>query len=113
MKFIKLMVTNFIVFSIVSLLLVNAYDSTEYCNPHIKSCCDLCSFSPKDAPSRVYQMNLLGTFSFANVYWDVRTDGGRWIVIQRNRLSSNLKIGKNMRMDLEIQMKTFGLDLNS
>ena len=42
-------------------------------------------------------MNSLGTFCFANVYCDMSTDSGGWIVIQRNRLNSSLNFNKNWK----------------
>ena len=42
-------------------------------------------------------MSLLGTFSFANVYCDVQTDGGGWIVIQRNRINSQISFNKHWK----------------
>ena len=39
----------------------------------------------------------MGTFATANVYCDITTDNGGWIVIQRNRKSSQLSFNKNWR----------------
>ena len=89
-----------------SLLLVNADD--QYCNGFIKqynmfrnrcslksitinSCCDLRAFS---MPSGVYKLNK-GTFNTADVYCDMKTTGGGWIVIQRNRNGSLVDFNKN------------------
>ena len=38
-----------------------------------------------------------GTFVTAKVYCDITTDGGEWIVIQRNRKNSQLSFNKNWR----------------
>ena len=78
-----------------SLLLVNASDSLKHCTP-IRSCCDLRTYSPTDAPNGVYKMSL-GTFTYANVYCDMTTGGGGWIVIQRNRANSKLSFDKNWK----------------
>ena len=91
-----------------SLLLVNA-DNDQYCTnlykdfKHkctssiitIRSCCELKTFLPEYAPSGVYKM-IKGKFaSPADVYCDTTTDGGGWIVIQRNRNNSQLSFNKN------------------
>ena len=39
----------------------------------------------------------MGTFVAANVYCNMTTDDGGWIVIQRNRINSQLSFNKNWR----------------
>ena len=58
-------------------------------NVIIKNCCDLKIFS---APSGVYKISK--AFDIANVYCDMTTDGGGWIVIQRNK-DSLVSFNKN------------------
>ena len=79
-----------------SLMLVNADDGLKDCTSHIKSCCDLRTSSPKDAPDIVYTMNF-GTFASARVYCDMTTNDGGWMVIQRNRNGSQLSFNKNWK----------------
>ena len=79
-----------------SLMLVNTGDGLKDCTLRIKSCCDLRTSSPKDAPDRVYTMNF-GTFASARVYCDMTTNDGGWMVIQRNRNGSQLSFNKNWK----------------
>ena len=88
-----------------SLLLVNA---DQYCDNFIKqystfrskcslqnltitSCCDLRIVS---SVSGVYKLNK-GTFNSADVYCDMNTTIGGWIVIQRNKKDSLVNFNKN------------------
>ncbi|XP_065901507.1 fibrinogen-like protein 1 [Dysidea avara] len=52
-------------------------------NIPIKSCCDLRIYYP-DVGSGIYKISV-GKFGTANVYCDMTTAGGGWIVIQSNR----------------------------
>ena len=116
-----------------SLLLVNA---DQYCdtllrryhtfrskcspaNVTIKNCCDLTGFPFNSTRSAVYQIKSCTvpcevssfatvTVSNAATYCDMTTDGGGWIVIQRNKKDSVLSFNKNWE-DYE---KGFG-DLNT
>ena len=83
---------------VVSLTLVNADhsgNSIDYC-VHIRSCCNLRTFPPKKVSSGVYKISM-GTFTSADVYCDMTTDSGGWIVIQRNRKNSQLNFNKNWK----------------
>ena len=88
-----------------SLLLVNA---DQYCDNFIKqyntfrnkcslqsltinNCCDLRIVS---TVSGVYKLNK-GTFSSADVYCDINTTNGGWIVIQRNKKNSLVNFNRN------------------
>ena len=101
-----------------SLLLVNTYADDQYCSSLIRdyktncttsmvtidSCCDLKTF----LASGVYKINK-GTFDKdALAYCDMVTDGGGWIVIQRNKRSSIVNFNRQW-VDYE---KGFG-DLNT
>ena len=101
-----------------SLLLVNAYGNDQYCSSlltqfksnctaskvTIGSCCDLRSF----LASGVYKTSK-GTFDkAAETYCDMTTDGGGWIVIQRNKKGSSVSFDRKWA-DYE---KGFG-DLNT
>ena len=97
-----------------SLLLVNA---DQYCDNLlkvfknkciIKSCCELKFISSDYGPSGVYRMSRGAFGSEFNVYCDLDTDGGGWIVIQRNKKDSSVNFNRNW-VDYE---KGFG-DLNT
>ena len=85
-----------------SLLLVKADDElpNHYTtNPSIvpvKSCCDLRIYPPPRVPSGVYKMSM-GTFGTANVYCDMTTADGGWIVIQRKVEDSSISFFRNWR----------------
>jgi len=61
-----------------------------YRNYTIETCCDLKMFK---APSGIYQIKQ-GEFHKPDVYCDMETDGGGWIVIQRNRKESKLNFNR-------------------
>ena len=98
------MITSLVILTL-SLLLVNA---DQYCDNFIKqyntfrnkcslqsltitSCCDLRIVS---SVSGVYKLNK-GTFNSADVYCDMNTTTGGWIVIQRNKKDSLVNFNKN------------------
>ena len=88
-----------IILQLVILILVKAQSDLAYspsANPSavfIKTCCDLRTFP---ASSGIYKINT-GTFSTTNVYCDMTTSNGGWIVIQRNRKNSQLSFNKNWK----------------
>ena len=81
---------------LVSFLLLLSTIADSSCIPSINSCSDLRIFSPKDVPTGIYNMTLR-TFCYASVYCNMVTNGGGWIVIQRNRKGSMLSFNKNWR----------------
>ena len=83
-----------------SLLLVNA---DQYCDnllkvfKHkciIKSCCEVKFISSDYGPSGVYRMSRGAFGSNTNVYCDLDTNGGGWIVIQRNKRESSVNFNR-------------------
>jgi len=82
------------------LLVVNANDELPghyTTNPSIvpiKSCCDLRIYPPARVPSGVYKMSM-GTFGITNVYCDMTTADGGWIVIQRKVKDSSVSFFRN------------------
>ena len=97
-------ITQFVILTL-SLLLVNA---DQYCDNFVKryntfrnkcslqsltidNCCDLRIVS---TVSGVYKLNK-GTFNSADVYCDMNTTTGGWIVIQRNKKDSLVNFNRN------------------
>jgi len=81
--------------------MVNAHDDFNHytTNPSvalISSCCDLRIFPPDRVHTGVYRMRM-GTFASVNVYCNMNTNNGGWIVIQRNRKNSQLSFNKSWR----------------
>ena len=88
-----------IILQLVILTLVKAQSDLAYSpstNPSavpIKTCCDLRTFP---VSSGVYKINI-GTSATTDVYCDMSTNDGGWIVIQRNRKNSKLSFNKNWK----------------
>ena len=88
-----------------SLLLVQATPLNHYTTSvsmPINICCDLRVYPPGRVQNGVYKMSTnLGTFTTTdmstNIYCDMTTGDGGWIVIQRNRKNSELSFNKNWR----------------
>jgi len=88
-----------------SLLLVNGNPLNYYApraSTPVDTCCDLRVYPPSRVPSGVYKMSTdMGTFTTSdmstNIYCDMTTTDGGWIVVQRNKKNSQLSFNKNWR----------------
>ena len=60
----------------------------------INGCCELKIFSSAYASSGVYKMSKGSFDNSVNVYCDMTTDGGGWIVIQRNKKDSSVSFNR-------------------
>ena len=76
-------------------ILPNQYTTNPSIVP-IKSCCDLRIYLPARVSSGVYKISM-GTFGTANVYCNMTTADGGWIVIQRIRKYSSVSFVRNWR----------------
>ncbi|XP_065901505.1 ryncolin-4-like [Dysidea avara] len=90
-----------------SLILINANDCNDHCyndddsctpkcTQPINSCCDLRVYPPTRVQSGVYKM-YKGPFVGANIYCDMVTADGGWIVIQRNSKDGPVSFNRNWR----------------
>ena len=114
-------IAQFVILTLLSLILINA-DADQYCDKlfhelkhscvlpevTIESCCELKQFLSNYAKNGVYEIRK-GTFTgLDSAYCDMITNGGGWIVIQRNKKDSLENFNRNWT-DYE---KGFG-DLNT
>ena len=61
----------------------------------IKSCCELKIFATDYAPSGVYKISKGSFDNTVGVYCGMTTDGGGWIVTQRNKKDSQVNFNLN------------------
>ena len=88
--------------------MVIAHDNREYCNNlikkfkdvcNIKSCCMLKHFASdyvtSQVSSGVYKISLSNFANSVDAYCDMTTNGGGWLVIQRNRQDNVVSFNRN------------------
>ena len=70
---------------------MNFKTKCSFLNTTINNCCDLKLFS---TPSGVYKLRK-GAFDSGDVYCDMNTSDGGWLVIQRNKRDSEVNFDRN------------------